>query len=231
MVRRSPSRCTVTATRSPGSRSRTASVTSPGASTRVADADDDVAGAQAGVVGGRVGHHLTDRCAAARGALRGRHAWRTRPAGARRIASVCATFVALTDAELPRAGRPLGDGAPRGGRALRDRPGAGGHRSERALRRPHGVRRQEPSAPARRKPQARARRRRRRQLRPRDALERAIGVIYRPQTRTSELLVRGPRARQFDALVHIDHARAVEPLERAQARTLGEPPETYPTAL
>ena len=220
MVRCSPSRCTVTATRSPGSRSRTASVTSPGASTRGADADDDVAGAQAGVVGGRGEHHLTDRRAAARGALRGRHAWRTRPASARRIASVCATFVALTDAELPGAGRPL-----------RDRPGAGGHRSERALRRPDGVRRQEPSAPARRKPQARARRRRRRQLRPRDALERAIGVIYRPQTRTSELLVRGPRARQFDALVHIDHARAVEPLERAQARTLGEPPETYPTAL
>jgi erythromycin esterase-like protein len=95
----------------------------------------------------------------------------------------------------------------------------------------YGVRRQEPSAPARREPQARARRRRRRQLRPRDALERAIGVIYRPQTRTSELLVRGQRARQFDALVHIDHTRAVEPLEPTQAWTLGEPPETYPTAL
>jgi hypothetical protein len=122
MVRRWSPRRTVTATRSPGSRSRTASVASPGASTRVADADDDVAGAQAGVVDGRVGHHLTDRRAAARGALRGRHAWRTRPEGARRIASVCATFVALTDAELPRAGRPLGDGAPRGDRALRDRP-------------------------------------------------------------------------------------------------------------
>ena len=38
-------------------------------------------------------------------------------------------------------------------------------------------------------------------------------------------------ARQFDALVHIDHARAVEPFERAQAWALGEPPETYPTAL
>jgi hypothetical protein len=31
--------------------------------------------------------------------------------------------------------------------------------------------------------------------------------------------------------VHIDHARAVEPFERAQAWTLGEPPETYSTAL
>ena len=62
-------------------------------------------------------------------------------------------------------------------------------------------------------------------------LERAIGVIYRPQTRTSEPLVRRQRPRQFDALVHIDHARAVEPFERAQAWALGEPPETYPTAL
>jgi erythromycin esterase-like protein len=89
----------------------------------------------------------------------------------------------------------------------------------------------EPSAPAHRQPQARARRRRRRQRRPRDALERAIGVIYRRQTRTSEPLVRGRRARQFDALVHIDHTRAVEPLEPTQAWTLGEPPETYRTAL
>ena len=31
--------------------------------------------------------------------------------------------------------------------------------------------------------------------------------------------------------VDIDHTRAVEPLEPTQARTLGEPPETYPTAL
>lgn len=38
-------------------------------------------------------------------------------------------------------------------------------------------------------------------------------------------------ARQFDALVHIDHSRAVEPLERTQTWDLGEPPETYPTAL
>ena len=36
---------------------------------------------------------------------------------------------------------------------------------------------------------------------------------------------------QFDALVHIDRTRAVEPLERTQTWELGEPPETYPTAL
>jgi EAL domain-containing protein (putative c-di-GMP-specific phosphodiesterase class I) len=59
----------------------------------------------------------------------------------------------------------------------------------------------------------------------------AIGVVYRPQGRTPEPLVRRQRERQFDALVHIDHTRAVEPFERAQAWALGEPPETYPTAL
>lgn len=38
-------------------------------------------------------------------------------------------------------------------------------------------------------------------------------------------------ARQFDALLHTDRTRAVEPLERTSTWDLGEPPETYPTAL
>ncbi|MGZ4173522.1 MAG: erythromycin esterase family protein, partial [Solirubrobacteraceae bacterium] len=37
-------------------------------------------------------------------------------------------------------------------------------------------------------------------------------------------------ARQFDALIHIDVTRAVEPLEFTRTWAL-EPPETYPTAL
>ena len=38
--------------------------------------------------------------------------------------------------------------------------------------------------------------------------------------------------RQFDAVLHIDHTRAVEPLERDRRPGIcGEPPETYPTAL
>ena len=36
---------------------------------------------------------------------------------------------------------------------------------------------------------------------------------------------------QFDAVIHIDETRAVEPLERTAAWETGEPPETYPTAL
>jgi erythromycin esterase-like protein len=62
-------------------------------------------------------------------------------------------------------------------------------------------------------------------------LERAIGVIYRPQTERQSHWFAANAAQQFDALVHIDHTRAVEPLERTQAWELGEPPETYPTAL
>jgi erythromycin esterase-like protein len=62
-------------------------------------------------------------------------------------------------------------------------------------------------------------------------LERAIGVIYRPETERQSHWFAADVARQFDALIHIDVTRAVEPLERVQAWTLGEPPETYPSAL
>ncbi|MGZ4197892.1 MAG: erythromycin esterase family protein, partial [Solirubrobacteraceae bacterium] len=62
-------------------------------------------------------------------------------------------------------------------------------------------------------------------------LERAIGVIYRPQTERQSHWFAASAAQQFDALIHIDHTRAVEPLERTQTWQLGEPPETYPTAL
>jgi erythromycin esterase-like protein len=62
-------------------------------------------------------------------------------------------------------------------------------------------------------------------------LERAIGVIYRPQTERQGHWFPASIARQFDALVHLDHTRAVEPLERTEVWQRGEPPETYPTAL
>jgi len=62
-------------------------------------------------------------------------------------------------------------------------------------------------------------------------LERAIGVIYRPETERQShwFLARMPR--QFDAVVHIDCTSAVEPLERNALWDRGEPPETYPTGL
>jgi erythromycin esterase-like protein len=62
-------------------------------------------------------------------------------------------------------------------------------------------------------------------------LERAIGVIYRPQSERQSHYFAARIASQFDAVVHIDETRAVEPLERTSGWELGEPPETYPTAL
>lgn len=62
-------------------------------------------------------------------------------------------------------------------------------------------------------------------------LERAIGVIYRPETERQSHYFVARLAAQFDALIHIDETRAVEPLERTGGWALGEPPETYPSAL
>ena len=61
-------------------------------------------------------------------------------------------------------------------------------------------------------------------------LERAIGVVYRPTTERYSHYFEARLASQFDAVVHIDRTRAVEPLERSQLWT-AEPPETYPSAL
>ena len=62
-------------------------------------------------------------------------------------------------------------------------------------------------------------------------LERAIGVIYRPETERQSHYFFAHLAGQFDAVVHIDETRAVEPLERTVEWQRAEPPETYPTAL
>jgi len=62
-------------------------------------------------------------------------------------------------------------------------------------------------------------------------LERAIGVIYRPETERQSHYFLAEIGSQFDALVHIDQTRAVEPLERSASWALDDPPETYPSAL
>jgi erythromycin esterase-like protein len=62
-------------------------------------------------------------------------------------------------------------------------------------------------------------------------LERAIGVIYRPQTERLSHYFEARLPRQFDAVIHFDETRAVEPLDRTPGWDLGEPPETYPTGL
>jgi erythromycin esterase-like protein len=63
-------------------------------------------------------------------------------------------------------------------------------------------------------------------------LERAIGVIYRPETERYSHYFHARLRSQFDAILHFDHTRAVEPLERIRAWEAGEEaPETFPTGL
>jgi erythromycin esterase-like protein len=62
-------------------------------------------------------------------------------------------------------------------------------------------------------------------------LERSIGVIYRPDTERRSHYFHARLGEQFDAVIHLDHTKAVEPLERTSLWDQGEPPETYPTGL
>lgn len=59
-------------------------------------------------------------------------------------------------------------------------------------------------------------------------LERAIGVIYQPDTERQSHYFQTRLADQFDVVVHIDETRVVEPLERTAGWERGEVPETYP---
>ena len=62
-------------------------------------------------------------------------------------------------------------------------------------------------------------------------LERAIGVIYRPDTERQSHYFEAVLPRQFDVVLHYDHTRAVEPLERSPLWERGEVPETFPSSL
>ncbi len=62
-------------------------------------------------------------------------------------------------------------------------------------------------------------------------LERAIGVIYAPETERASHYFYACLPDQFDALLHIDRTRAVEPLERSAEWERGEVPETFPSGV
>jgi erythromycin esterase-like protein len=62
-------------------------------------------------------------------------------------------------------------------------------------------------------------------------LERAIGVIYRPETERQSHYFRARLADQFDAVLHFDETRAVKPLETTAEWEAGEVPETFPFAV
>jgi erythromycin esterase-like protein len=63
-------------------------------------------------------------------------------------------------------------------------------------------------------------------------LERAIGVIYRPRTERLSHYFGADLPRQFDAVIHFDRTRAVEPLDLTPGWTEArEAPETYPSGV
>jgi erythromycin esterase-like protein len=59
-------------------------------------------------------------------------------------------------------------------------------------------------------------------------LQRAIGVVYRPESERQSHYFHASLANQFDAIVHLDITRALEPLERTSEWDEGELPETFP---
>ena len=68
-------------------------------------------------------------------------------------------------------------------------------------------------------------------------LERAIGVIYRPQTERTSHYFHADLVRQFDAVLHFDATRAVQPLDpvpgwsRPDVEDPDDLPETWPTGI
>lgn len=62
-------------------------------------------------------------------------------------------------------------------------------------------------------------------------LQRAIGVIYRPDTELWSHYFNVVLPRQFDAVIHLDETHALTPLETTSQWDSGEFPETYPSAL
>ena len=62
-------------------------------------------------------------------------------------------------------------------------------------------------------------------------LERAIGVVYHPETEFYSHYMEARIAEQFDEILHYDSTRAVEPLERTALWEAGEVPETFPSGI
>ena len=62
-------------------------------------------------------------------------------------------------------------------------------------------------------------------------LERAIGVVYRPDTERASHYFHARLPAQFDAVLHFEHTTAVEPLERCASWHGEELPDTHPSGL
>jgi erythromycin esterase-like protein len=62
-------------------------------------------------------------------------------------------------------------------------------------------------------------------------LERAIGVIYLPESERLSHYFYARLPDQFDAVLHFDQTQALEPLEHSAHWERGELPETYPSSF
>lgn len=65
---------------------------------------------------------------------------------------------------------------------------------------------------------------------PAPRLERAIGVVYKPETERASHYFRTRIADQFDVVIHVDTTSALVPLEPSSRENL-DLPETYPTGV
>jgi hypothetical protein len=67
-----------------------------------------------------------------------------------------------------------------------------------------------------------------------ERLQRAIGVVYRPQTERRSHYLHARLADEFDIVIHIDSTRGVEPLDpidEPATTPAHEVPETFPTGV
>jgi erythromycin esterase-like protein len=62
-------------------------------------------------------------------------------------------------------------------------------------------------------------------------LERAIGVVYRPDTERQSHYFRARLSDQFDWVLHFDQTHALEPLDRNARWNTSEVPETFPSGV
>ncbi|MDP9023460.1 MAG: erythromycin esterase family protein [Actinomycetota bacterium] len=62
-------------------------------------------------------------------------------------------------------------------------------------------------------------------------LERAIGVVYRPETERISHYFSAQLPSQFDVVIHIDETTALQPLDPTSAWESGKVPDTYPWAV
>jgi erythromycin esterase-like protein len=60
-------------------------------------------------------------------------------------------------------------------------------------------------------------------------LQRAIGVIYRPETERQSHYFETTLAEQFDAMIHIDETNALAPLDSGERHA--KEAETYPSGV